>query len=68
MGSEQEEDEMLMLPKAQLGSMLTSTTPDLTVIEMHSKISFRNSIFRLLYIRGICWDMEEVYADIWMMV
>lgn len=37
MGSEQEEDEMLILPKAQLGNMLTSATPDLTVTEVHSR-------------------------------
>lgn len=31
--SEQEEDEMLILPKAQLGNMLASVTLDLTVTE-----------------------------------
>lgn len=35
-GSEQEENEMLILPKAQLVNMFTSPTPDLTVTEMHS--------------------------------
>jgi len=37
MGSEQEEDAMLVLPKAQLGNMLASHTLDFTVTEMHGR-------------------------------
>lgn len=49
MGSEQEEDEMLILPKAQLGNMLASPTPDLTATEMHCRTPKTSSSLFLLY-------------------
>lgn len=68
MGSVQEEDKMLILPKAQLGNMLTSPTPDLTVTEMHGRTTKTSSSSLLpLYcmflgyarILGVCGDMDD---------
>lgn len=61
MGSEQEEDEMLILPKAQLGNMLASPTLDLTVTEMHGRTPITSSSLFPFLEHGI-----GIYMDIWM--